>query len=379
MKIGILTYYGDLNCGTNLQAYATLLNVRNVFPNDDVEIIPFHGFTPPNVRPGLYRMTLKSLYWDIHKMKEYKRFISCSLNVTNDRIIKNVDEALSFIKGRNYDRIYIGADTLLELDRLPKGYDGLSAYWLRPEIKADKYLLAASAKNVEFAKLTENQKQQIIACISDYKAMYVRDNNTYQLISSIANDNRLKIICDPTFTLDIDYSNVEQYIIRHKLDLSNAICLYTLRGEKWETEFANNARKAGYKVYSFRNASWADHVLLGMNPFEQLGIYRYFKCFITHRFHDTVFCLMNSTPVISYPFSSAHLNENSQGKISSLLDTFQLTGLCYEPDKANISGNAMFKKACEVMQIFPELVPSIKNTILQIRNEYIQSLVSTAS
>ena len=138
MKIGILTYYGDLNCGTNLQAYATLLNVRKVFPNDDVEIIPFHGFTPPNVRPGLYRMTLKSLYWDIHKMKEYKHFISRYLNVTNDRIIKNVDEALSFIKERNYDRIYIGADTLLELDRLSKGYDGLSAYWLRPEIKADK-------------------------------------------------------------------------------------------------------------------------------------------------------------------------------------------------------------------------------------------------
>ncbi len=46
MKIGLLTYYGDLNCGTNLQAYATFSAIKNVYPNDTVEVIPFHGFKP---------------------------------------------------------------------------------------------------------------------------------------------------------------------------------------------------------------------------------------------------------------------------------------------------------------------------------------------
>ena len=44
MKIGLLTYYGDLNCGTNMQALATFQAIKKVYPLDDVEIIPFHGF-----------------------------------------------------------------------------------------------------------------------------------------------------------------------------------------------------------------------------------------------------------------------------------------------------------------------------------------------
>ena len=45
MKIGLLTYYGDLNnCGTNLQAYATYMELKKFYPNDEVEIVPIHTF-----------------------------------------------------------------------------------------------------------------------------------------------------------------------------------------------------------------------------------------------------------------------------------------------------------------------------------------------
>ena len=32
MKIGLLTYYGDLNCGTNMQALATFQAIKKVYP-----------------------------------------------------------------------------------------------------------------------------------------------------------------------------------------------------------------------------------------------------------------------------------------------------------------------------------------------------------
>lgn len=44
MKIGLLTYFGDLNCGTNMQALSTFLALKKAYPHDAVEIIPFHGF-----------------------------------------------------------------------------------------------------------------------------------------------------------------------------------------------------------------------------------------------------------------------------------------------------------------------------------------------
>ena len=43
-KIGILTYFGDLNVGTNLQAYSTLNSIRSAFEGYDIEIINYQGW-----------------------------------------------------------------------------------------------------------------------------------------------------------------------------------------------------------------------------------------------------------------------------------------------------------------------------------------------
>ena len=69
MKIGLLTYYGDLNCGTNMQAYATLQALKKEYPSDEVEIIPFHGFKP-SIRP--YKtFSPKNLIDDIGRIRKY--------------------------------------------------------------------------------------------------------------------------------------------------------------------------------------------------------------------------------------------------------------------------------------------------------------------
>lgn len=138
MKIGILTYYGDLNCGTNLQAFSTLKAVKSIYPNDCVEIIPFHGFKP-DIHPYFSNCTIKSLLNDWTRIRKYQQFKKQQLEVKSDRIIQSPVQALAYIKNCHYDVIFIGADTLLELNRLPRQYDGLSAYWLSPEIKAKKY------------------------------------------------------------------------------------------------------------------------------------------------------------------------------------------------------------------------------------------------
>ena len=156
MKIGLLTYYGDLNCGTNMQALATFQAIKKVYPLDDVEIIPFHGF---RARMLPYKtFSLVNLWNDMKRFMKYHDFKRKQLHVAGDIVIKDVDKALQYIASRNYDVIYVGADTLLELDNLAPGYDGISAYWLK-DIKAKKVLIAASSKNVAFEKLSQNRKQ----------------------------------------------------------------------------------------------------------------------------------------------------------------------------------------------------------------------------
>ena len=105
MKIGILTYYGDLNCGTNMQALATFQAIKKAYPKDDVEIIPFHGF---RARVMPYKtFSLKLMWDDVKRFKKYDDFKKNILHVHHDTIIKNVDAALRFIASRHYDVIYL--------------------------------------------------------------------------------------------------------------------------------------------------------------------------------------------------------------------------------------------------------------------------------
>ena len=94
MKIGILTYYGDLNCGTNLQAYATMLAIRRKFPLALVEIIDFHGFKQ-DIKPYKTDMTLATLYNDAARILKYRRFVRRRLEVSREYIIRDVNNMIA--------------------------------------------------------------------------------------------------------------------------------------------------------------------------------------------------------------------------------------------------------------------------------------------
>ncbi|MEE1258800.1 MAG: polysaccharide pyruvyl transferase family protein [Paludibacteraceae bacterium] len=325
MKIGLLTYYGDLNCGTNLQAYACLLALRNSFPKDDVEIIPIHGFVPPGVHPYFSYFTIKSLFNDFIRIKKYSYFIKNNLEVKEDIVEKNLTQALSFIEKRSYDMIFVGSDTILELDRISDD-SSLSLYWLSPQIKSKKILLAASSKNVNYEGLSENQKSQMMLSLNDFIGFGVRDENTFDLVASFIPKEKLELIPDPTFSLEIDDRITDEYLKKKQILIPQKSLLFhtTKSDNKWAATAAKEYRGQGYKIYSLRPAPWADEVLNDMSPLEQLGIYRYFECVITHRFHDAVFCLKNMTPMLLYTPHGFSSTNGVKSKFTHLLDMFGL-------------------------------------------------------
>lgn len=324
MKIGILTYYGDLNCGTNLQAYATLVAAQQRHPHDDVEIIPFHAFAPQR-KPYLSNATLQSLLYDWRRIQQYNCFKREFLGITKDNIITDINSALHFIKERNYDIIYIGADTLLELDRLPKGSHDISAYWLSPDIKARKVLLAASCKNTEYNTLSKAQIEKLATAIKGFSGLGVRDITTYNLLSHFVDNEQIEIIPDPTFSLPIDYTHIERYLQKNKIDIpQRSICFHTYRTDRWCKEVAEHFKGKGYTIVSLRPAPWADIILNGLSPLEQLGVYRYFSLIVTHRFHDTIFALKNGIAPLTYVSDNSYTTTLGNSKCSSLIEDFGL-------------------------------------------------------
>ena len=322
MKIGLLTYYGDLNCGTNMQAYATFQALKKAYPSDDVEIIPFHGFKP-SIRP--YKtFSLNNIINDVKRIRKYSKFVKEQLLVKNDVIIKDVEAALEYINSRKYDVIYVGADTLLELDRVSGNC--ISAYWLK-DVNAKKVLIAASAKNVVFEKLTEKQQTDLKIAASQFSHIGVRDRVTKTLFEHLVeNKNLIEYIPDPTFTYNIDYSYIDSYLKQKKISIPEKSVFVQFYGDDyWLGDVAKDLKKRGYTMITNRGIWWSDIVLIDMSPLEQVGLYKYVSFVITHRFHDGVFCMKNHTPALIYVKSGKEsMTENGESKHVSLLKDFGL-------------------------------------------------------
>lgn len=370
MKIGILTYFGDLNCGTNLQAYSTLSAVQKIFPQSHVEIINYHSFRP-DVKPYLTDATPRTLYNDLIRILKYKQFKKENLKVSRDHIIRDVKKGLQFIANQKYDRIYIGADTLLELDRLPKKQDGLTAYWLSPDISGQKYLLAASCKNVQYEQLSERQKADMKATLENFSKCAVRDKTTQRLLSHFIPEQEITLIPDPTFTLNIDYSYTQNYLRKKKIEFNSPIiCIHALKDDIWPKKLAQVLKSQGYKIASLRPAHWADYVFNDMSPLEQLGIYKYFQCLITHRFHDTIFSIKNNTPVISYAQDLSYSSKLGESKYSDLLDLFDLKNECFIQDRSKITVELLMNKIPVCIQTFKNKHVQIGDKKKELKEKY---------
>lgn len=372
MKIGILTYFGDLNCGTNLQAYSTLCVVRSIFPLDKVEIVNYQSFTKRNIPYLRGGITYKSLKNDIIRIVKYKLFYKNFLPRSSKSFISsNVEKSLSYINSLHYDLILVGADTVLELHREK---DGLSAFWLSPLIKCTKVIIAASSRNVTYEALTINQRKLMHASLSDFHFCGVRDNATFRLISSFQDLRfKMQILPDPTFCLSIDYSYIEKYLYEKNIDLSKpTVCFHLLRTDLWGHELALKFKEVGYQVASFRPNKYSDILLNDLSPLEQLGVYKYFRLMITHRFHDTIFCLKNNTPMITYTPDEQYTNSFGESKYYSLLDSFDLIDSNFIKSRDQITASNIFNLHYIAIENFRSKIIDIDAKIKDFSNQYIE-------
>lgn len=355
MKIGILTYLKEYsNLGTNMQSYCTLQAVKKAYPEAHVELIDYSGWKPAK-KPYLSHISIQSLKNDFTRIRKYDHFFKNDLSLSENSLISaDLHESLDFIKKQNYQAMYVGSDTLLELKRAKN--DELTAYWLDNTINAKKFLIAASSHNVVFENLSLGQKNRIQETINDFSLLGVRDEATFRLLSKFIpeGDSRLQMVPDPTFTFKIKYAKIERYLFRKKLSFTKpVVCLHLLRNTKWAAELSNYFRKEGYLVASLRPAYYADIIFTDLSPFEQIALYKYFSLVITHRFHDSIFCLKNLTPVIVFPEFTTDITLNGENKNKTLFKSFNI-------DKINYVGNAENINACDLFDLHKKAISNFK-------------------
>lgn len=343
-KIGLLTYFGDLNPGTNLQAYSIYIQLKNIYgPDYKIEIINILSFRRWNL-PLFSSLTIVSLFKELIKILKYKSFRKNYFNYSKKRLVTDNYEICSeYISNLGYSAIYVGSDTLLELFRIKK--DDLTIFYLPPNISANKYFIAASCRDTSIESLSENQKNKMCRSITNFNGWGVRDEATRRLMTNFVQDSKIDLIPDPTFTYEIDYSYADAYIKRKGIDISKEklICVHLIRGFKWRWDLVNKLKKDGYKIVSIRPFREADYEFNDMSPLEFSGIFKYFQITITHRFHDSVFSLKNLTPLVVLPPGAEYSNSFGESKYSSLCKDFDILNTSYVHDPFNISTNELYQ------------------------------------
>ncbi|GAO31483.1 polysaccharide pyruvyl transferase family protein [Geofilum rubicundum] len=330
-RIGILTYFtdipyfNDVNPGMNLQAYSVLKALSNQYPNSQVEFIRYHSWWA-EWRPYISGMTFDSLLQDIKQFWKYYRFSSKFPRSKRALVTKSRNKAFKFFNSLNYDAIYVGSDTLLELFRFDS--NEVSPYWLNGEVIGKKFLLAASARETSIGGLSLNQIRLLKESVLSFDRLGVRDASTFSLVQNFLpqDDPRLEIVPDPTFSLEIDYAPAQVYLKKRQIqELEKPIvCFHLVKTNLFAHQLADVFRKDGYMVVSLRPAPYADIVLKDLSPLEFAGIFKYFDFVITHRFHDSVFCLKNLCPFLLFLPSPSYSNENGDSKQSFLMESFGL-------------------------------------------------------
>jgi len=384
-RIGILTYFtdppyfNDINPGMNLQAYSTFTALNKQYPDAEVEMIRYHSWFAI-WRIYLSSMTFNTLCQDFIQLRKYFQF--CRYFKLSKRILisKNVKKSLNFIDSLGYDAIYVGSDTVLELFRAKE--TEITTYWLSSQIKAKKFMIAASARNTSFSNLSEIQKRKLQDSIDSFQILGVRDKATFQLIRNFIPDNdpRLKIIPDPTFCYDIDHSFAQKYAEKKGLFKSGKpiICFHLLKNNLFAFELADQLRKKGYLIVSLRPAKYADFILKDLSPFEFAGIFKYFTFTLTHRFHDSVFCIKNLCPFLLFLPGLQYRNELGNSKQSSLMDSFDLREHNFIEDISTQSAENLLEQIPIAIDAFKKKENDIRKQTLIYKNELLEYINQTA-
>ena len=354
-----------------MQCYCTLKAVQKAYPDAQVEVIDYSAWKVP-MRPYLSNISFQSLKNDCVRILKYRKFFREELTLSSNKLISpNVNKALEFLKRHNYDAIFIGADTVLELRGAPK--DGLTAYWLDNRIDSKKFLIAASSHNVTFERLSDTQKERMQRTIDDFSLLGVRDDATFRLLSHFTNrgDKRLQIIPDPTFTYDIDYSYIDHYLTQKNVKLNKPIvCLHLLRDSRWASALANCFRKEGYIIASLRPAYYADVMFTDLSPLEQMGVYKYFNLVITTRFHDSIFCFKNMTPVIVFAEHVSDVTSFGESKYKTLFSSFGLDSTHYIANKNMLTAEYLFDIHRDAIKRFNDNEDRIRKVLREHKKTY---------
>lgn len=290
MKIGILTWYKEINHGAVLQAYASQMNLRNI--GVETGLLDYDRKAKVNISGAkVFSMRLKRLLTGDYKYrKAYVLF-----KQEKQRLFKHfLDENITVL-GNCYkchcDGIMVGSDMVFNL------IEGYSPYMFGIGIDTNFLFSYAASAGGSTLKLAEqlNVRTEIAGALCRFHKVGCRDESTKKFVSEISGRNDLYDNIDPVLLYGFE-NEMKSWNTGKWEKYPPFILVYAYHGNlnsKSEVSAIKKwAKSNNLKIISCGNYHpWCDESV-NVDPKEFLEMFMAAKAVITDTFHGTVFSII---------------------------------------------------------------------------------------
>lgn len=313
MKIGILTYFRSHNYGSYLQGYALTMHLREL--GYDAELINFNMQKAVDrfCQPRLGKDPLRFYY----RRKNYLAFEDNLLSAPCDDalVISDSVEALREKIYGKYELLIAGSDEIWRTDNF-RGFP--NPYWLQGDFGCPKCAYGVSSLSDD-ANLTDIEKEQFKILVEDFDYISVRDNYTYEKLSTIVGSYRtIYHVSDPTFMYDFTVDKLEGRKLLCDLAHVNQgkKIIGLMSSDKRLAKTVRNTVGKNVEIVALYDYILGMKNTLCATPIQWYKIIAGLDLVITSYFHGTCFSIIENTPFISFDCSSKNIG---QSKIYQLL------------------------------------------------------------
>lgn len=284
MNIGILTYAGGLNYGSQAQLYAMTNYLKEKGHNITVLMFKPKYYFVKNIKIALrvepnWQRHPKHIMQSIKRMKAFNNWIK---NIPNQIEVKDGKE----VDGLDLDLVIAGSDEILNCKH--PFYDDI---YIGKDI--DKTALIYYAPSTGALSVDYVLSDEQITWFQKFKNYSARDVVTKKFIENNEHQE-VTVVLDPTFLWEFN-----EITCKTKLG-EKSIVLYSFDSiADYADEIIDYANKHEYEIVSLaREYRWANINLPAATEQEWITCFRNCEVVITDSYHGLVFALKNKKKVV---------------------------------------------------------------------------------
>ena len=354
IKIGLITWFGSDNFGTNLQAYALQKRINDL--GYSCNLIAYFKYDELNnlKERCLYVLSRLGLLRFLRKIKSYNTVKRSKINafIENDLFIESIYSQKQYLNLLKHYSVFMTGS-----DQIWNPYF-LKDFYLLDFVKGNAKCIAY-ASSIGVTELPSNTIHKYKQGLSKFSYIGVREDSACKILKKILLRDNISKVLDPTFLLLpqdwIDFSKKAE--IEVKIPKEYIFCYLIGNKETYKANLLDVKRKTGISniviIESAENKDFDINNAIkyaNAGPKEFIYLLKNSKFVCTDSFHATALSINLSKDFVEFVRFDDNNSKSQNSRIYDLLRHYNLEDRLYSKDFDTWSNAINYSIAQEILE-----------------------------